>query len=516
MKSCTRADNGQKSKVFNVCFLTFLLFFFTNTTLIAKTYDRHLNGSYTQNSDSKAKTGLNEYELTDFSQTTDVHITDVGNPLRFEALKILVSKDPLKYWDLGIVLKIIPAVSRKAGIYTGWIWESVIQSINDVHLEENLDFHISTGDHGDTGLTQELEWFVDIADGVKPENFENHTDTDGVSTLGLDKPEGLMMPWYANIGNHDSEYMGSFNSEGFMGFLVKKIAYGGDPAALNDINGIINTYASSTTAETTSPAGHGFSGMKTHGYYSFNPKPYIHVISLNTSYFYGEKTGLPLETFAQGVLDMNQYNWLIKELENNQDKLCILTSHHSPHSFFPVLDSSKYYISTNRIKDRLLKYSNVIAWIDGHTHTNKIRAETGNGNGYWDITTSGIADYPQEWRRITVTDNGNGTGVLSCRMISHDDVFTSSDDKRYSKGTNVLNLALLEIAALIHIGNPEDRDANLYFKIPAKVAANIKECYKKAVEDKTSTTPETTQETPAEASDSSSGGSNCFISSAAV
>ncbi len=52
---------------------------------------------------------------------------------------------------------IVPALHRDVGVYTALIRESVIKAINEDYLAESFDFAISTGDHTDTAIRDELE-----------------------------------------------------------------------------------------------------------------------------------------------------------------------------------------------------------------------------------------------------------------------------------------------------------------------------------------------------------------------
>ena len=348
-----------------------------------------------------------------------------------------------------------------------------------------------------------------------PEDFKYHPSSDEDLETIKPNPEGLIIPWYAAIGNHDVEYMGSFNSDGFVGLLVKLLAYEVDPEDISVFKDVIGIYSASSKADTTDPKGHGFADMKTKGYYAFDPTPFIHCIVLNTAYFYNINTGMPLETLAGGLLDAAQYNWALSEIENNPDKLCILFSHHPTHSYKEVSEKqAKNYISGDRMRAALLKYENVIAYVNGHTHENSIVAQTEGTNGYWDITTSGSHGYPQEWREIMIMDKGNGTGVISCKMMGHDPVLTDINiDPRYPDGTDTILLSIFDDGGMGNAGDKEDRDADLYFKIPEAVAANIIANYVPPADETDTSEDSITSAEAASDSDSGSGG-GCFISTA--
>ena len=417
--------------------------------------------------------------LVDFAHATDVHITDEGNPIRAEELKLLWGSNPALYPDIGWLLyNLIPPTHRDIGAYTALIWQATIASLNDAHLADALDFLISTGDHTDTGLKDELEWFVALADGLPLPAFKDHANRAGLSTKAPTGREALLMPWYAAVGNHDVEYQGTFNSSGVIGILVQGLFSAADRdyyienlSYLEDVLRI--------------ESGHGLSEIN-QGYYSFDPTPYVHCIVLNTSIFNPEDKA-PLETLSQGMLSQAQFVWMEDEIRKNSGKLCFLFAHHGPDEFAPlVTDMNTKYVSAGRLKESLKTFENVIAIVDGHAHINRIVAETtDDGHGFWDITTSGIADWPQEWRRITVNDNGDGTGTLICRMYTYnpeiltqeiyriwDPVTRAYLDPVYEPGTEIRAVSAAENKTSA-AGLSEDRDVELVFAMPAAVKDTI-------------------------------------------
>ncbi len=506
------AHNMKKSKVI---FLIGTVFVFFPLVSGAAIIQRHLVGDSTINTDAKSHTGYN-ISITSFAHTTDVHLVDEGNPLRADELAIMIQKDPLRLFELQKYIELFHDSNHyEDGIYSALIWESVVEAINDENKNSRLDFLISTGDHTDSCIKNELQWFVDILDGVAPADFENHVNKEGLRTI-KPNPVGLDIPWYGAIGNHDAEYMGAFNNDGFVTLLIKLLGYEVDPSDIGGLSYAIETYSSSVKALTTSPEGHGFTGIKTNGYYAFDPSPFIHCIVMNTAYYYGAKYGLPMETLAGGVLDLKQFDWVKSEIEKNPDKLCILISHHSPDNFKELNQNvSQNYVSADAMRAALVKYDNVIAHVVGHTHGNTITPVTDGNSGYWQIITASSFTYPQEWRRITVKDNGDGTGTISCRIKGHQPVYTTTYDPRYPVGTDTYYLSLFEEGNMDHRGEDTDRDADLYFKIPDAVAANIKANYVPPTN--TATTSENATQSAEAASDSgSSSGGGCFISTAVL
>jgi 3',5'-cyclic AMP phosphodiesterase CpdA len=424
--------------------------------------------------------------LVDFAHTSDVHITDEGNPIRAEELKLIWGYDPVLYPDIGWLLyNIIPPAHRDIGAYTALIWQATIAALNDAHLESALDFLISTGDHTDTGLTDELEWFVALADGLPLPALKDHANRAGLNTKAPTEREDLLMPWFAAVGNHDVEYQGTFNSQGVIGILVQGLFYAEDRdyyiENLSYLDDVLRIESGHGLAETNE------------GYYSYDPTPYVHCIVLNTSAFNPEDK-LPLETLSLGMLSQAQFDWMQEEIVTHADKLCIIFAHHGPDQFAPlVTDLNTKYVSANKLKESLKTFDNVIAFVSGHTHVNRVIAETdAAGRGYWDINTCGVADWPQEWRRITVKDNGDGTGTLSCRMRTYNPEILAQETYRiwdpvtcrylapvYEPGEAIRDVSAAENEADA-AGTTADRDVDLLFAMPVTVKDTIVANYRAA------------------------------------
>ena len=71
--------------------------------------------------------------------------------------------------------------------------------------------------------------------------------------------------------------------------------------------------------------------------------------------------------------------------------------------------------------DMLLKYPNLVAWLNGHTHINTIQAHSKpNGpGGFFEITTASCIDYPQQAQTVELVDNKDGTMSIFCVTLDH-------------------------------------------------------------------------------------------------
>ncbi|GAA3063890.1 hypothetical protein GCM10020000_54240 [Streptomyces olivoverticillatus] len=61
----------------------------------------------------------------------------------------------------------------------------------------------------------------------------------------------------------------------------------------------------------------------------------------------------------------------------------------------------------------LQRHNNVLAWINGHSHRNRIRPR----GTFWEIATASHIDYPQLARVIEITDNHDGTISLFTTLV---------------------------------------------------------------------------------------------------
>jgi 3',5'-cyclic AMP phosphodiesterase CpdA len=385
--------------------------------------------------------------LLHFAQMSDIHIVDDTDPLRLENIKLLG-------YDLGNLDFLVQAISRDQDRYSARNWNAVIRSIDDADGSDPIAFSIMTGDHTDTGLKNEFRWFIDIADGVLSDSLQDAIAEGAVEEF---EPVGLNTPWYAAVGNHDVEYEGTVNNSEI---LLALLDLYGDTATLNGFPDTVEAYKYSTTE----PWWHGFANQpassmaNSYGYYSFDPNEIFHCIVLDTSIFLpaGKK-----ETFSLGCLDRAQFDWMVSDIEANRDRLCVIFSHHSPLTGF---QDSLSDVKAAELMKKLASYDNVIAHVNGHDHVNVIdpvKNESAAG-GYWNINTCAIIDWPQEWRNITVKDNGDGTGVITCHMERHGDELCrdiASGDPDAKKSTRE--------------GTKDDRDVSLKFAIPATVKQRI-------------------------------------------
>ncbi len=406
-------------------------------------------------------------KLVDIFQVSDVHICDEDNPLRVEAL------DP--------VGPPLTGCDRPQEHLSVQALDSMVQTINELNdgsepgsfQEGPFDAVIATGDNVDNCQGNETRWFIDALDGktVDPSSAQNP----GLAfdAAGLDST----IPWYSVIGNHDGLIQGNVppNLVGLVGGLIPLLN------GAQTVN--LSQYISEYFQTTTQPAGHGFglSGNVNDGYYAFDPKPGVRFLVLNTLNddwadmltgplgqllpqlstlvdLVNNLTQQTLGGYAEGYLDVEQLQWMKDELAASRDKLVVVFAHHPTGSFVNPQQGAE-------VEATLEGYPNVIGYIAGHTHQNRVAPQKTGENGYWKVETASLIDLPSEGRDIQIIDNGDGTGslVLTCEQVTDGQflALAASDPQTDSAAA----------------GTEADRDVALEFAIPPLPAQTIRDAY---------------------------------------
>ncbi|WP_316525081.1 TIGR03767 family metallophosphoesterase [Kitasatospora brasiliensis] len=317
-------------------------------------------------------------------------------------------------------------------------------------------------------------WNPELAynDGYKAKGFPQIPGFLAAAGRPFDAP-GLRTPWYTTVGNHDDSIEGSLPDLGLLNdlyagqyklegcddataaqlmdslrrdpagavLLLAKLIATGDlvrkvtpderrrPFTLKEF-----AKAHLNPAVTgAGPYGHGFtSDMANSGklYYAFRISEKVVGISLDTTNQAG---------FADGSLGTAQLRWLEEQLQahsghwydadgrkvtgGSADDLVLVFSHHTSGTMGNLLPDPRNIFEGrhdgNELVALLQRYPNVVAWVNGHTHMNKI---TPHGHAvperaFWEINTASHIDYPQHGRIIEIADNGDGTLSLFTTLI---------------------------------------------------------------------------------------------------
>jgi metallophosphoesterase (TIGR03767 family) len=164
----------------------------------------------------------------------------------------------------------------------------------------------------------------------------------------------------------------------------------------------------------------------TASYYAFTPKKGLRFISLDTV---SEGGG------QYGNLDNAQYQWLKKELKaaKKRKQLVVAFGHHPLSSMIstntdedagacadgntvgcdvdPRTSSPMHRgtVGKQSVKSLFLANRNLISYVAGHIHENRVTLVKKGKRAFWEIATASHIDWPHQSRTIEIMDNRNGT-----------------------------------------------------------------------------------------------------------
>ncbi|MGE7436016.1 TIGR03767 family metallophosphoesterase [Kitasatospora sp. NPDC001175] len=313
---------------------------------------------------------------------------------------------------------------------------------------------------------------ISFLDDYKAKGFPQVPGFLGAAGRPFDAP-GLNVPWYSTVGNHDDSLEGTLPDLGLLDALytgrhklegcddadAAKImeALRRDPAGAAVLLGHLfadgNFVREITPDERRrpfnlkefakahldpavtgpGPHGHGFTADAVASgklYYTFRIADGVLGISLDTTNQAG---------FADGSIGTAQLRWLEQTLQAHSghwydtdghtvrggqgNDLIVIFSHHTSTTMGNlVLDPRNIFEKRhdgNELVALLQRYPNVVAWVNGHTHENRI---TPHGHAvperaFWEINTASHVDFPQHARIIEIADNRDGTISLFTTLI---------------------------------------------------------------------------------------------------
>jgi len=149
-------------------------------------------------------------------------------------------------------------------------------------------------------------------------------------------------------------------------------------------------------------------------------------------------------TGANGALDQERYNWLVRELDRGQSegKLMIVAAH-VPIGIGSYMWDSASSPTENTLIAKLHTYPNLILWISGHRHYNSVTALPSPDPvhrpelGFWEVETASLRDFPQQFRLFDIVRNSDNT-------IS---IFTTNVDPAVKQGSPAAKSRSYGIAA---------------------------------------------------------------------
>jgi metallophosphoesterase (TIGR03768 family) len=393
---------------------------------------------------------------------TDIHITDKESPSQLIYIQQLNARGAQ-----------VTSIYSPVMLFTTQVLDAAVQTMNALHRQTPFDFCLSLGDVCNSTQFNETRWYIDVLDGkvITPcsgacSGAESIDYQKPYRAAGLDKE----IPWYQVLGNHDHFWIGSLPVNDFlrrscvsdtvlamgdvlsdpkdtahlhyyMGFLDGNTPYGdivgvgpvGDHAtppkvtpdqdrrSLSKAEWVKEFFSTSST-----PRGHGFDLVEPgheEGFacYSFVPKTEVPIKVIVLDDTRRDDDGSS-DIHGHGHLDADRYAWLKRELAAGDaaGQLMIIAAH-VPIGVMPSRSQMEWWesplnaVTLVELLEELHRHPNLLLWLAGHRHNNAVKAFISPDpvhapeNGFWQVETSSLRDFPQQFRAFDIQLNGDLT-----------------------------------------------------------------------------------------------------------
>jgi len=375
-------------------------------------------------------------QLALFAQFTDAHVRDEESPARVPFLdryggafsSTFRPQEALSPQVLAATVDAIDALHPQAVVETG----DLIDNDQSNELDQALAVlrggrvNPDSGAPGYRGVQQQNE----------PDPLYYRPDVDAPRYPGLlRKAErafrcpGLRAPWYPVLGNHDLLVQGEVAPTPALNAVAVgsrrvvelpsavNVSSASERLAAQEVAALLAHGLPGRTAYTPPDARRRLmspgevitrlraaSGLRGSGPlldYTFDIGPYVRGIVLDT---------VSRTQGSGGVFTSAQASWLRGQLAAAGRRYVVVFSHQPLTSF----------AAGGRALALLDRDPRVVAAIAGNTHRNRITPRRSPAGGYWLITTSSLADYPQQARAFRLVRTANGRVALQTWMLDHD------------------------------------------------------------------------------------------------
>ena len=231
-------------------------------------------------------------------------------------------------------------------------------------------------------------------------------------------------------------------------------------------------------------------------YLACRPHPAVTVLVLDTTNPGG---------YADGSIGAEQLRWLVGELTaahsryrtedghwrhtGNPDRAVVLCSHHGLSTLTngyvhregdgrPTPGQDRPRSLAPDVEAVLARFPNVVLWLSGHIHRNRVRPVRTEVGGYWEVATSALVDWPCQARCLDFRLAGDLLSIR-CRQVDHR---AAADPDR--EPDRVLRLAAIgrRLAANVFdgVGGPDaegtelDRNVDLLVPITTALADRLR------------------------------------------
>ncbi len=237
------------------------------------------------------------------------------------------------------------------------------------------------------------------------------------------------------------------------------------------------TLASSIRNAAGTPSGHGLANDE-YLYYAAELNDEVVLLCLDTAFNMGG---------AEGAIDAVQARWLVDKLRrysstsfssddgelegcDGDDRLIVVAAHHPLATLTNgrAGASPDFYLG-DWLLATLLRFPNVVAFVNGHTHENRVQIHRGHGRELLEVTTSALMDWPCEARSLEISVDENAVWVTGV-MVNFEGVATPRYDDRSAEGLAAWHRLLAANSPALTLAphhNPEGgvHDRNFIFRI---------------------------------------------------
>jgi len=381
--------------------------------------------------------------LACIAHLTDLHVTDTQSPARFEFInreaadprfrELLTMQRPhelLNTHAIGAAVRAINSVA--AGPLTG----APVQLV------------AMTGDAVDNTQRNELTNFLSLLDGgsVRPDSgapgYDGVQGTDWPGDIYW-KPEGQPDgdPFQRNLGFPHRPGLLDAATQPFQsdGLAVPWLRCWGNHEQVCQGVGVVTPELARAMAGSRKPIElpPGLDRDRAVDIFVANPERYMSGASLVVptdperrpiersdllpTPYYVHDTGtvrfITLDTVcdaggADGTIDSAQLRWLEQRLDEARDRYVVILSHHG----YDTLSNPRGERRAGELLSVLVRFPNVVLWLNGHIHANRITPR----GGLWEVTTSSMVDWPCQARLVELYRTAGGLLAVGCTMLDHD------------------------------------------------------------------------------------------------
>lgn len=376
--------------------------------------------------------GANPKTLVRFVHLTDTQLVDDESPARncvFDAAGT------------------VSGAFRPQEGYGCQLLDAAVRAINALHVTQPIDFVLTGGDNVDDAQRNEMQWFGQVLNGgpVECDSGADDGDKPGL-TFAQKRPftaAGLAVPWYWVSGNHDvlvtgvykvdeAERQLALGTTAVMG--TRDYAQVGAPITTGEVPADatrLPLYATEIVAEIKAmadgpgPHQHGLAAMAVDSaaiQYRVTPvsgQP-VDIVALDSNAHSGGSDGLVFaDVFEKQIRPM-------LEASKAAGHYAIVVAHHPTSGIGDGGDafgtSQVGTMTPAQFRTELSKYPNVLFYLAGHSHVNRITRYPAKTNDvvrpFFEVQTASLADWPSQMRLLEIIDADNG--YIAARLTAFD------------------------------------------------------------------------------------------------